>query len=110
MPGINREDTPLIPGALLVRKADFTSGTTSVYTRTIMRIMGVRPNEGSLRYDDSVVTYAWVLHNGELSTPDIARVSSLYAWASDNHVDFLYHLCTNRLGDFPRKPAEEVEI
>jgi hypothetical protein len=95
---------PLIRGLMLVRKPENVR-TTPLHT--ILKVIDVKnSNNPDPLYTN--IFYAWVQKDGELSSMENASALAIYDWAEDEEVDFLYHLCVNRLGDFPRKPAEEV--
>ena len=90
------KDLPIKVGMLMVAQ-DSTS--------SILMICGKHkntPGEGT----KSMYEFCWMNRGGNTTVGGTAYVHSIVDWAADHRADYLYHLCVNDLGNFPKKEQE----
>ena len=93
------KDLPLKVGMLMVAQ-DSTS--------SILMVCGVHKNTPEDDGDKSMHEFCWMNRGGNTTVGGTAYVHSIVEWAVDHRADYLYHLCVNDLGNFPKKTKEEV--
>jgi hypothetical protein len=91
------KDLPLKVGMLMVAQ-DSTS--------SILMVCGVHKNTPEDDGDKSMHEFCWMNRGGRLTRGGSAYDLSIISWAVDHRADYLYHLCVNDLGNFPKKEQE----